>query len=95
MTQKFNELPGKVNQRGSPLSECIIKNGNGQRNVIIVGSRERTENDSGVRLVREEPLGRKLFLVTIWKLKENSGTLPQSKETERLPATSPFPPRVI
>lgn len=42
VTQRFNELPRKLNQKGSPLSKRIIKVGNGQRSTIIVGDGEPT-----------------------------------------------------
>ena len=48
MTQRFNELPGEVNQKGSPLSKCIIKITNGQRNIIIVGDGELTGMTQGL-----------------------------------------------
>ena len=48
MTQRFNELAVKVNQKGSPLSKCIIKIGNGQRNTIIVGDGEHTGMTQGL-----------------------------------------------
>lgn len=48
VTQSFNELPGKVNQKGSPLSKCIIKIGNGQRNTIIAGDGEHAGMTQGL-----------------------------------------------
>lgn len=81
MTQRFNELPREVNQKGSPLSRGIIKIANGQRNTIIVGDGEH-RNDSRVRLLRKGPPGLKLFLGKIWKLKEKSGTHLLSKDRE-------------
>lgn len=38
VTQRFNELPGEVNQKGSPLSKRIIKTVNGQWDTIIAGN---------------------------------------------------------
>lgn len=46
-------------------------------------------NDSGVRVLRKGPLGLQLFLEMIWKLKENSGTLPQSEAIGWLDLSSP------
>lgn len=51
------------------------------RGIQSCGRRGACGNDSGVKLLREEPLGLQLCLVMMWKLKENSGTLPQSKVT--------------
>lgn len=43
VTQRFNELPGEVNQKGSPLSKCIIKIANGQRNTSLWEMRSSQE----------------------------------------------------
>lgn len=86
MTQRFNELPGEVKQKGSPLSKRIIKIANGQRNTIIVGDR----NDSGVRLVKKGPLGLKTISGDDLEIEGKFWTLSTLKKTERPPRTSPF-----
>lgn len=48
VTQRFNELPGEVHQKGNPLSKHIIKITNGQRNTIIAGDEEYTGMTQGL-----------------------------------------------
>lgn len=55
VTQRFNELPGKVNQKGSPLSKRIISIGTGQRNTIIVGGGGTREGGGGSADYRRAP----------------------------------------